>query len=322
MRNFQDKYGRRDVWPITSREEWLARRSRSIGASEVAALFHAHPYMSAFKLWCFHSGRLAREEQENEALRRGRVFEQAVGQAMREEHPAWNIDGAGEHIEMIDLRLAATPDFYARDLAPGAGKRAPSQFLIQAKTVTEEVFESEWTPAPPAHYLLQVQAEMMVTGLERVVLAVMVMDGFAYPIREYEFAADSEIHEQIAIAVNRFWRCVERGEEPKLSHPQDAWAIARLNPAGDDESPLELHGVQEIVDACAMSKALGKRISALKKEKEAADSLIVCAMRNHSKAVAQGWEMSWPYYPPQTIAQHERKGFRKLSIRKRKPAAP
>jgi len=306
----------REVWLVSSRDQWLARRQRNIGASEVAALFHAHQFTTAYQLWCLHTGRLKREDEDSDAMRRGRIFEPAVGEALREMHPEWIIQPARQYIELRSLRLGATPDFYAWQSRESfeAGDRP---FLIQAKVVTEDVFEADWTPTPPAGYLLQVQAEMMIAGAARNILAVMVLDGRKFPVHEYPFVADVEIHAQIAEAARRFWHCVERQVEPTLHHPQDAWAIAKLYP---DTVPdvLALHGKLSITQACEAYITLGKQIKALEAERETLASKLKGELRNHAYADAQDYRISWPVVPGHVRPQVEVKAHRRFSVTKRK----
>lgn len=306
----------RTTWNISSRDQWLAKRQNNIGASDIAALFHAHKYTSAFKLWCLHTNRLRREHNEDsDALRRGRIMEPAVAEALREAHPEWIIASARQYVELTDLRIAASPDFYAWPSAE-ALNRGEGQFLIQAKTVTEDIYEEEYTPAPPASHLLQAQAEMMITGLQRNILAVMVLDGRKFPVHEYPLVADGEIHDQIAIAAKRFWHCVAKDEEPKLHHPQDAWAIARLHPDAGDEAVLALHGSSDVIQTCQAYQDVSTQLKALEGTKEALASKLKGILRNHARAEAQGWRINWPSVPEVHVAAHVKKAHRRFSITK------
>lgn len=304
----------RDVWPISNRQEWLARREHNLNASDIAALFHAHKFTSAFQLWAHHTKKLPREDVDTIAMRRGRVFEPAVAAALREDHPTWQISPAGEYVSLTDLRLGATPDFYGCE-GFAAGQKRMDKFLVQVKTVIPEVFEDEWTPAPPVQYLFQVQCEMFVTGIDRCILAVMVLDGREFPVHEYKYVADPEIHAQIEDAVKRFWRCVERDEEPKLCHPQDAWAIARLNP---EPSPdvLALHGSADAVQTCQAYADVSKQIKTLEAAKDTLGSKLKGILRNHAKAEAQDWIISWPVVPEHTRPQVTVKAHRRLTVTK------
>lgn len=306
----------RTSWPIVNREQWLARREGNINASDIAALFHAHKFTSAFQLWAFQTGKLKRDDVDTLAMRRGRIFEPAVAAALREQHPEWDVTAADRYDCLSELKLGATPDFFAW---PTKDPGDTDCFLIQVKTAIPEVFDDEWTPAPPVSYLLQVQCEMFVTGIDRCVLAVMVLDGREFPVHEYEFKADPEIHAQIEVAAQRFWRCVEKGEEPKLHHPQDAWAIARLHPDADTEAVLALHGSADVIQTCEAYKAVASRIKDLEDEKEALASKLKGTLRNHAKAEAQNWRINWTTVAEQHVAAHVKKAHRRLTVTKIRP---
>jgi predicted phage-related endonuclease len=306
----------RVVWNVSSRTEWLARRQRNIGASDIAALFHAHKFTTAFQLWARHTGKIKFEDEDTLAMRRGRIFEPAVAEALREQHPAWVIVPACQYFELTDLRLGASPDFFAWP-SKDHSERDEGRFIIQVKTVIPDVYEDEWTPAPPAAFLLQVQAEMMAAGVTRSMLAVMVMDGREYPVHEYEFRSDGEVHDQIAVALTRFWRCVAKGEEPKLHHPQDAWAIARLydEPA---EDVLALHGSADAVQTCQSYADVSKRLKQLEEAKDALGSKLKGMLRNHSRAECEGWVIDWPLVAEHVRPQVVVKAHRRLNVRKKR----
>ncbi len=53
---------------IISPEQWAGLRSQCVGASEVAALFNCHPYLTANKLYHIKRGNLKRVEADDKAL--------------------------------------------------------------------------------------------------------------------------------------------------------------------------------------------------------------------------------------------------------------
>jgi predicted phage-related endonuclease len=97
--------------PIISRTEWLEWRKPFVTASQVPALFGAHPYLTALKLYMEKSG-VEFPEQDDPVMRRGRLLEPAVGLAVAEERPEWTIRPAKEFFCDNDRRIAATPDFF------------------------------------------------------------------------------------------------------------------------------------------------------------------------------------------------------------------
>jgi putative phage-type endonuclease len=290
---------------ITGRQQWLEMRKRNVSASDMAAIFGCSPYKTALQLWGEKTGRLPAEDIDNDVLRRGRIFEPAVAEGLGEAHPEWAITKAVEYCELPEHRIGATPDFYAHDGAP---------FLIQAKTVTPSVYEREWTPAPPAHYLIQVQTELLVTGAKRSLLAPMVLDGYKFPIHEYLFEADADFQGEILKASAVFWECVDEDREPKIKLSQDGPTLAMLHPDGQPEPVLALHGDADFVAACRDHNELGKQIKALEERRAERSTAIMGRLRNHAKAEAQEFRVNWTTCAETTVAAHVKKSYRRLTV--------
>ena len=146
--------------PITSRAEWLEWRMQDVTASDVAALFGVHPYgRTALSVWAEKSG-LTGGLADSAVLRRGRWAEPAVLAMLADERPTWIIrPRARSTLRDASIRLGATPDAVAIDPErPGVG-------LVQIKTVTERVYERDWTnDEPPIGYQLQALTEAMLAG--------------------------------------------------------------------------------------------------------------------------------------------------------------
>lgn len=301
---------------MSGRDAWLQLRAKNIGASDAGALFHTHPYQTAVKLWALHSGRLQPDDDEDsDAMRRGRILEPAVAAALREMHPEWVITPAAEYVELPGLRLGCTPDFYAWP-SHQALLKDEGRFLIQVKTVLEDKYEAEWTPSPPAHFLVQAQAEMLVTGIPRNVLAVMVLDNRKFPVFTYDFEADEFFHRQLEAAARKFWRSVADGVEPRLKHPQDGETLARLYAQGDG-STAQMHGNDAFAEACKAYEFASGTLKIAEKSKADAASRIKALLRNHSKAEGNGWKVNWSDVPGCTVVQ-ERKAHRRLTVTREK----
>jgi putative phage-type endonuclease len=293
---------------IPSRETWLEWRKSNIGASEVAALFGCHPYITPLQLWGWHRGEIQRPDTDNAAMRRGRIFENAALQAFAEDHHELLVSQGETYHEIVDLRLGATPDGWC---GPFRGRH--DERLIQVKTVDSSKFESEWRDdGPPVHYLMQCQAEMMVTQATRCVLLVMVLGGFAVETHEYEFAADIGYQTRLVVAIERFWQMVESGEQPNPLDG-DQQTLAELHPtlAGDT---IALGGIDHIAEAFAEIDDYAREIKRLEREIGARKAEIIKAMGNHPKAVLPGWKASLSDIGPTVIEKHTRKGYRRLTI--------
>ena len=297
---------------ITGREDWLAMRRRNVNASDIAALFHAHPFKTALELWGEHTGRLVDEDEDSVAMRRGRILEPAVAAALREAHPEWVIKSPGEYLEIPELRLGCTPDFYCWETIADWDDNK-GRFAIQAKTVLEDVYLQDWAAAPPAHYLIQVQTEMLVLGIDRILLAPMVLDNREFPVHEWFFKADEEFQAAIIAQLAKFWRHVDEKREPQIKPGQDGATLARMFPDSQAEPVLALHGDGDFVQICAEHVAINKQIKELEERKSALASQVMNRLRNHAKAEAQDYNVSWTTIPAMVVTQN-RKAHRRMVI--------
>lgn len=287
---------------------WLKRRAANINASDVGALFHVSPYRTALELWAEKVGRIPPVDVDNVAMRRGRIFEPAVAAALQEAHPDWIIRPYGQYVEHTALRLGCTPDYAASD-ADGR------MILVQAKTVAADLFENEWLGSPPASYLFQVQAEMLLTGVRHCVLVAMVMDGREFPIHEYPFDYDEEFGAAIVRQAGIFWKHVDERREPPMKPSQDGDTLFRLHPQSEDEPVLMLHGRDDVVAICEERARVSAEIKALEKRKDELGCKLMAELRNHKTAEAMDWRISWPTVPAMRVVQ-DRKAHRRLTVRR------
>lgn len=303
---------------VTGRKDWLALRRRNVNASDMAALFHAHPYKTALELWGEQLGRLVEDDADSMAMRRGRILEPAVAAGLREAHPDWIIKTAGEYVEIPTLRLGCTPDFYAWPSMTD-WEEGTNMFAIQAKTVLGEVYEQDWAAAPPAHFLIQVQTEMLVLQTPRILLAAMVLDNRAFPVHEWFFPADEDFHVAIVAGVAKFWASVREEREPQIKPGQDGEVLGRLYPDSQAEPVLALHGDGGFVAICAEYDDVREKIKKLGERKDELGSQVMNRLRNHGKAEAQDFKVNWTTVPACTVVQN-RKAHRRLTINRVKGA--
>ena len=134
----------RQVRAIDNIGDWLNWRSGHVTASRVGALFGCHPYMTPTDLAAEMGGRSTKGDTAS--MRRGRVLEAAVIEALREAHPEWRIARARDYHWIDDYRLGATPDAYLDD-----------DGLIECKTVRQDIWD-RWHGRPPLAYVLQLLA--------------------------------------------------------------------------------------------------------------------------------------------------------------------
>lgn len=186
--------------------EWLEARNKCITATEVSTLFGLNKYMSPKKLL---QGKIAPQKIWSTHIRRGRILEPAVIQAIREDLK-WEAGLYGgvrgvSFFKHPDCRLSATPDAMVYNEA------GEIDSLLECKTATAARLD-DWDFAPPTQYLMQVHVQMMCTDIKSSYIACLgAFDPF--PLVVYEVKWDERINKQILTEVDRWWDCFDRGVE-------------------------------------------------------------------------------------------------------------
>lgn len=261
---------RRDVWEITSIGEWLERRRHDITASRVAALFEEHPFLDRERLAAELRG--GNSQITVPAMRRGRILEPAVIAALAEDHPDWRIEKANTYHRLPDHRVGATPDAWLDD-----------DGLIQVKTVSPQAWE-KWQGRPPLAYTLQTLTELIVTGRERGILAVMVCSP-SFPVHTFDVPRHEAAEGKILAAVADWWRAWDAGE---IAGP--APSIAALV---DDGSHIDLAGDNRLPDLLVERAGLKAAASTAEKRIAEIDAEIKEKMGAARTAWLPGWSLSY-----------------------------
>lgn len=136
----------------TDRDDWLTLRDPFVGASEVAALFGEHPFLSAGDL----AARKLHPELRTEdgaAMKRGRMLEAAIAAWCAEER-ALELSPP-EVCYVVERLVIATLDY---EVVGRAG-------AVEVKTTSHYVSE------PERYWWWQCQAQLLATGFEWVLIA-------------------------------------------------------------------------------------------------------------------------------------------------------
>src|SRR5262245_39893722 len=187
---------------ITDRTEWLKWRKPFVTASQVPALFGAHPYLSALKLYLEKSG-IEFEDKDTPVMRRGRILEPAVGKAVAEQRPEWRIEAPEAFFCDSDRRIAATPDFLILNDPIGLG-------VLQAKTAAPAIFSRDWEGGTrvPFWIVLQALTEAMLTESAFAAVAIMNVDAYDLVCSIHEISRHADAEAKILAAVTQFWQDV------------------------------------------------------------------------------------------------------------------
>lgn len=206
-------------------EEWLLRRTGSIGGSDASAVIGLNPYMSAYTLWAMKRGKIAPPE-ENEAMRLGHDLEEYVAKRFTEK--------TGKRVRRRNAII------YNSDY-PFAHANIDRQIVgedagLECKTTSVLNLRRFKNGEYPATYYVQCQHYMMVTGLKKFYLAVLIL-GRDFLV--FEIERDEDEIAALAAAEGTFWGHVETDTAPPTDGTQStADTLDAIYPGGGDRVDL------------------------------------------------------------------------------------
>jgi predicted phage-related endonuclease len=273
---------------ITGREQWLALRKNDVTASVVAALFGAHPYVSALKLYLMHSG-IEFDEADNRVFRRGRLMEPAVALAVAEDRPDWRIEKANSYYRDPDLRLGATPDFFIHGDPRGLG-------TLQTKTAAPGVYQRDWEGGASVPFWVQLQAltEAMLTDAAFAAVAVLQVDAFDLALSIVEVPRHPAAEQRIIEAVTRFWADVAAGREPAADYGKDAELLRMIAPREIAGTTVDLSGDNELPALLDQRAEIMTAMKGYEARKDEIETMLKFKMRDAESVVGlPDWNITW-----------------------------
>jgi putative phage-type endonuclease len=271
-----------EIRQIKSREEWLDWRREVLTASDIGAVAGVDPFKTPLRVYAEKT--TGNDFEENALMRRGRLFEAAAVEYLREAHPTWQIERPNEFYIDVDLKLGCTPDAFAHD--------GDSRINCQIKTVSAPVFE-KWDGLPPKSYLLQTACENMLTRADDGLLAVLIVSTYSAELIEFAVPRHPAAENRICDIARDFWANVKRGLVPKPDYEQDAEIIAALYPPSKEvPTPLDLSGDNRIYAALEEREQLKGDIKAAEATVKALDAEIVHKLNGAELATVDGWKIT------------------------------
>lgn len=265
------KWGK--LLPFYDRAAWLAARGSRVGASEVAALWGNHPYLSLWKLWALKSGvEGAADDSDTGIKRRGRRLELPILEELADRTgwavEPWQQTDIVEHPDAA-LRLGCTPDALADD-GGGLG-------TVQVKSASPWAYrawprDEDGALTLPAQMAVQVQAELECLGLDRGTLVVLF--GFDFDMMEIiPFERHPAFIEALKERLLWFWELVDNGDAPPVDGSDSTTELLKRLYPRDGGPTCELPGDSDLV-AKSLEEISEVRKSAEKREQELKNQLI------------------------------------------------
>lgn len=266
-----------------------AFRAAHVGASEVAALFDASPWVTKFELWHRKVGNVSAPDF-NQTDPDGNPENERVDWGIRLEGPI--VDAACDRFSYRKLEtpkqasngkgLGGHPDQVV--MCPRRGRT-----ILEVKTV-DWLQRKKWGDEPPLNYLLQTVAYMGLTDCLHGDVIVLV-GGNALERHSYEFRP--VLFTGIEARVSAFWDSVHAGQPPKPDYDRDRSTIAALF---DDpvDTLIDLRLDNRATYACADYLAAAAEEKAAKGRKEAAAAELLDKLGPNVAAMVEGYSLRAP----------------------------
>lgn len=261
-----------------SRDQWLAKRSRGVGASESAAILGLSTYASLYSLWARKTGLDQGDHEETEQQRWGNLLEPFICEEYAEQTGRQIIDHgryAVRYSETCPVMLCTLDrEVYAAD------KDGPGS--MDAKNVGAYL-DHEWEDGPPLVYQIQLQHQLEVTGWRWGSLACLIGGN---KFRWIDVERNDRFIELLRRKCVEFWHLVETRTPPPVDGSSaTAEALKRMFPRDTGEA-IALPGEarewdEQIEEANAAIKAATDK-------KELAQNKIRAAMGDAAFGVLPG----------------------------------
>lgn len=267
------------IVPFASRDEWLSLRKGRIGASQIGVLFDCHPHLSKYALWMVLSGRIPEPEVGGDRPEAGLRFERAAAEWIAEQE-GWEVKPfPGYAVHDTIEGLGASPDFEILAVPRG---------LLEVKWSDWLVHKRQWGGEPPAHILIQLQAQLCVTGYSWGAVGCVVGGNERHV---YRFERRPKIIAEIERRVDEFWQSIRDGREPPVDGSDStAAAIKALYPGDDgDDEPVDMRGDNELPELCASYQAFAAQRKEAEGHEQVYRNAIMAKVGEHRTVFCDGW---------------------------------
>lgn len=213
--------------PITDEQAWLDKRKHYITASEVAALYGCHRFMTIADLYALKKGALP-DKPQSKVLKRGKAMEQVCADAVGEKHPNWKIYKANQFLADDERKMGATPDFYIQEINRHSVERSPTG-VLETKIVARSAFEREWSDdLPPLDVILQTTQQMLLAEADFGAVGVLVIGEYEFECHVYDIPRHKPTEDKLIKTVAEFWQAFKAGKMPEFDYAKDKAAIKAL----------------------------------------------------------------------------------------------
>lgn len=209
-----------------TREEWLAGRNGGIGGSDAAAAIGASKWLDPTTLWMEKLG-LIEPQAESEAMYWGHVHEPSIGARYAEISGRAVVHNEDQWRYVIHQHpqhdfLLATLDFEQVDRSKGPG-------VLECKaTGSIQADPEEYACDPPIEWQIQVQHQLMVTGMQWGTIACLIRGN---TLVTCDIERNEDFIEIMQQKETEFWTMVLDRQQPAFDgSPSSVEALLRIYP--------------------------------------------------------------------------------------------
>jgi len=253
------------VLECENRDVWLESRRLTVGASDVPTILGVNRYKSPYSLWMEKHGDVLPEDlSENEAVKWGDILEPVV-RSETERRLGMQIQYDGKYKILVSSDhpfLSCTldgylsePSMYIREMFEG-GIEGPG--VLEIKTAGKYAREDFDNGSLPIQYVVQVMAQMIVTGY-RWGLVAYLLEGSTFGIAPVEWGPG--LARDITSSAKSFVDSLRRGDAPDPDH-RDLGTIARMFP-DDHGGTMELDSEFDEIDTRLLELKLATKNDAI-----------------------------------------------------------
>lgn len=278
--------------PITSREQWLEERKKTVGGSEIGAILGLNPWQSAYSLWAERTGKIPAFEG-NLRTKVGTYLEDLVAKLFEEES---------------GYKVLRTNFIYRNDLYP-ALHATPDRLLVGRKAGLECKTTSAFNAKKfrgtdfPGQYYAQAVQYMAVTQLPEWFIAVLVgnHEFHIYHLTRIKDQPKTDFCEVSLYIDEAEINTLAAAAEEWLNHVQDGTPPNIDGSEASREALMEIYqeGVGGAVDLFGREgwlmryQAIKEQIKALEDEKRGIENAICADLGDNYTGRAGQFKVSW-----------------------------
>jgi putative phage-type endonuclease len=279
-------------------------RHGCVTSTEASGIMGMSPYATMFELKHQKQAEKPPVFNSNERMKWGNRLEDSIAAAVAEEK-GWKVEPLKDYCILPQYRMGSSFDYKVTE---------PEEAILEIKNVDGLVFNRSWvsdadgaTEAPP-HIEIQLQYQMLVSGMKKGYIAALV-GGNELHIIERE--AIREIHVKLFKKIKRFWEIVDNDEELAPNFVKDAEFIAQLYKYAHPGKMAEpTPRIDAIVSQWHDLKREEKRITTSLKEMKAE---LLTLIDDAEKLKGDGYSISAGVVGPSEVA-YTRDGYRNFRI--------